>query len=138
VITRATVCIIDDDASVQRALRRLLQAADYDVLTCGSAEEFLALTGLPRPLCLLVDVRMRGMTGIDLQDVLHNSSRDIPIIFMSGHADAATIARATASGARFLAKPFEVDALLDALQHAFTQRRRHRDASNAQSHRYGE
>jgi FixJ family two-component response regulator len=111
-----TVCVIDDDRSVQRALRRLLQSAGYQVLLCSSAADFLELTDVPHPICLVVDVRMPGMTGLDLQAALSRQQRVLPIIMISGHADEGMILRATAAGAiAFLSKPFEEQALLDAL-----------------------
>ena len=115
----ARVCVIDDDPSVQRAIRRLLEWARYEVLLCSSAVEFLAITASPRLACLIVDVRMPGMTGTELQAALKGSPLDPPIIMMSGHADAAMIARAKAAGAvSFLCKPFEDVALLDAVERA--------------------
>jgi FixJ family two-component response regulator len=121
---KPNVCVIDDDPSVQRAMRRLLLAAGYRVMTYSSAEDFLALTELPHPICLIVDVRMPGMTGLDLQAAISGTSRDAPIVMISGHADAATVARATAAGAvSFLCKPFEDAALLEALQRAIEEDR---------------
>ena len=112
----STVCVIDDDRSVQRALRRLLEAAGYRVLLCSSALEFLDLTDLPFPICLIIDVRMPGMTGLDLQAALRRENRNIPIILISGHADETLVSRATSRDTvTFLSKPFEDHALLHAL-----------------------
>jgi FixJ family two-component response regulator len=122
---KPSVCVIDDDPSVQRSMRRLLHAAGYRVLVYSSAEEFLALPELPHPVCLVVDVRMPGMTGVDLQAAIAGTDRHAPIVMISGHADAATVARATAAGAvAFLCKPFEDDALLRALERGFEEDRR--------------
>jgi FixJ family two-component response regulator len=122
---KPTVCIIDDDVSVQRALRRLVQASGYQVMTCSSATEFLALTDLPHPICLVVDVRLPGMTGLDLQAALPAIGRDIPVVMISGHADTATILRALSAGAvSFLCKPFESETLLEALEQALRKDRR--------------
>lgn len=111
-----TVCVIDDDCSVQRALRRLLEVAGYRVLLCSSAAEFLELTDLPHPICLIIDVRMPGMTGIDLQAALIRENRHIPVIMVSGHADESLVLRASHPDmVAFLSKPFEDDALLHAL-----------------------
>jgi FixJ family two-component response regulator len=119
------VCIIDDDHSVQRALRRLLHSAGYRVLSCESAEDFLAMAAFPRPICLLVDVRMPGMTGADLQAALAGTRRDVPVVMISGHADATTINRVKAAGAvSCLSKPVEEDALLEALERAIEKDRR--------------
>jgi FixJ family two-component response regulator len=109
-------------------LRRLLQSAGYRVWLCGSAEEFLALCStiaMSRPICVVVDVRMPGLTGIDLQAVMSGTAFDPPLIMISGHADGATVARAIAAGAvSFLCKPFEDDALVDAVEVAIAEDRR--------------
>ena len=111
-----TVCVIDDDCSVQRALRRLLEVAGYRVLLFSSAAEFLELTELPHPVCLIIDVRMPGMTGIDLQAALTRENRHLPIIMVSGHADESVMLRATQPDTvACLSKPFEDQALLHAL-----------------------
>ena len=115
----ATVFVIDDDLSVLRSLRRLLTSAGYHVVACESAREFLALGELPRPSCLVTDVRMPGMTGLDLQDALRVAGRSLPMILSSGAADFATEARARAGGAvAFLSKPFDPDHLFAALEDA--------------------
>jgi two-component system response regulator FixJ len=111
-----TVCVIDDDASVQRAMRRLLQTAGYAVRVFASGVEFLQAPECPRPMCLVVDVRMPGMTGLDLQLALTGTPHDVPMVMISGDADAATIDRALAGGAiAFLPKPVEADTLFEAV-----------------------
>jgi FixJ family two-component response regulator len=130
-VQKRAVCIIDDDASVRRALRRLLHAAGYHVLSCSSAEEFLSLDKLPRPICLLVDLRMPGMTGIDLQFALTSTGRELSVVMVSGHADAATIDRALAAGAlSFLSKPVEELALLAAVERGIEADRRRLACAN--------
>jgi FixJ family two-component response regulator len=125
----ATVYVIDDDTSVRRALARLLNVAGYRVLTFESATAFLSLTVLERPLCLVVDVRMPGLTGFDLQDALKVEGRDCPIVFVTGHADAGMAARATAAGAlALLAKPVDDDALLEHVRMGLDRDRQHLDA----------
>ncbi|HEX7778355.1 MAG TPA: response regulator [Vicinamibacterales bacterium] len=114
-----TVFVVDDDLSVRQSLRRLLSSEGYDVVLCGSAAEFLAVTERPRPSCLVTDLRMPGTTGLDLQDALRRSGRELPIIVSSGQADAATVARVRAAGAvRFLVKPFDVLDLFAAIEEA--------------------
>ena len=114
-----TVFVVDDDLSVRQSLRRLLSSEGYDVVVCGSAAEFLALPERPRPSCLVTDLRMPGTTGLDLQDALRRSGRELPIIVSSGQADAATAARVRAAGAvRFLVKPFDVLDLFAAVDEA--------------------
>jgi two-component system response regulator FixJ len=119
-----TVVVIDDDLSVRRALARLLASAGYEVIICSSAEEFLAMPSIPRPACLVTDVRMPGMTGLDLLDVLCTRRPSLPIILVSGDADAGAAAHARAAGAvRFLLKPFSSEDLLGALAEALDRDR---------------
>lgn len=114
-----TVFVVDDDASVRQSMRRLLTSVGYDVVVCGSAAEFLSLPNRPRPSCLVTDLRMPGKTGLDLQEALRRSGRELPLIVSSGQADAATAARVRAAGAlRFLVKPFDVRDLLAAVSEA--------------------
>jgi FixJ family two-component response regulator len=119
------VIVVDDDPSVRRALRRLLGGAGYEVSTFASADECLQSDALERPACLVADVRMPGKTGFDLYANLVAMGIDVPVIFISGHDDPATVAQAMKAGAvRFLAKPMNADALLDALAHAIRTGRR--------------
>jgi two-component system, LuxR family, response regulator FixJ len=119
-----TVVVIDDDLSVRRSLTRLLAAAGYEVISCSSAEEFLAMSSVPRPACLVTDVRMPGMTGLDLLDVLRTRGPSLPMILISGDADANAMAHARAAGAvGFLLKPFASEDLLSALVEAFDRER---------------
>ena len=114
-----TVFVVDDDASVRQSMRRLLTSVGYDVVVCGSAAEFLSLPKRPRPSCLVTDLRMPDKTGLDLQEALRRSGRELPLIVSSGQADAATAARVRAAGAlRFLVKPFDVRDLLAAVSEA--------------------
>jgi two-component system response regulator FixJ len=119
-----TVFVVDDDSSVRRSLGRLLASASYRVVECASAEEFLALSDWARPSCVLTDVRMPGMTGIDLLEAIRARGGDIPIILSSGDVDAATAAQARAGGVtRFLSKPFAATELLAALAEAIERDR---------------
>ena len=122
--TCATVFVIDDDLSVRRSLGRLLMSAGYEVVACTSAEEFLGLSNLAHPSCLLTDVRMPGMTGLDLLEAIRVRGGDIPVILSSGDVDAATAAHARANGAfRFLLKPFASTELFAALEEAIERDR---------------
>jgi two-component system response regulator FixJ len=119
-----TVVVIDDDFSVRRSLDRLLESAGYSVVACSSAYEFLALANLERPACLVTDVRMPGMTGLDLLETIRVRGRDLPMILSSGDGDAATSAQAHAGGAvRFLLKPFDSDEFLAAVHEAIERDR---------------
>ena len=120
----ATVCIVDDDSSVRRGLERLLRSAGYRVETFASAREFLDRGDLDGLGCLVVDVRMPGESGLDLQQTLADQGRAIPMIFITGHGDIAMAVRAMKMGAvDFLTKPFDDQVLLDAVQQALRRER---------------
>ena len=111
------VYVIDDDASFRRAVSRLLRSAGLAVETLASAEEFLERPVVDRPSCLVLDVRMPGSSGMDLQVALREARRDIPIVFMTGHGDVSTGVRAMKGGAvDFLEKPFRAPDLLACVQ----------------------
>jgi FixJ family two-component response regulator len=117
--TRACIGIVDDDASILRALQRLLGAAGFTVQTFASGEELLASQQLDRFQCLVLDVHLTGLSGFDVQERLNEARRFIPIVFITAHDDAATRARARQSGAAlYLRKPFEKEALLGAIRRA--------------------
>lgn len=115
----AMVFVVDDDASVRKSLSRLASAAGYRVQAYASPREFLARRPEPGPSCLVLDVRMPGVTGLDLQQTLASAVHEIPIIFITGHGDIPTTVKAMKAGAvDFLAKPFAGKDLLDAIQRA--------------------
>ncbi len=121
----ATVIVVDDDPSVRRGLTRLLRAAGYNVETYASAREFLEAGNYGRAACLLLDVRMPGQNGLDLQDVLIAGGHDVPIVFITGHGDISVVVRAMKAGAvDVLLKPFDEQKLLKAIRQAISQRRR--------------
>jgi FixJ family two-component response regulator len=120
----STVYLIDDDVSVRRGLGRLLQAAGYNVVACDTPEAFLALPSLITPACVLLDVRMPKMTGLELQTALHDEGRTTPIVMMSGHVDASTRERALSAGAvAVLSKPVELNTLVRALERGLARDR---------------
>jgi FixJ family two-component response regulator len=120
----ATVFVVDDDLSVRRGLERLLRSDGYRVETFASAREFLERADLHGPGCLVVDVRMPGASGLDLQRALTAAGHDTPVIFITGHGDVSLASRAMAAGAvEFLAKPFDDEALLDAVRQALVRAR---------------
>ena len=122
--THDTIYLVDDDASVRRGLGRLLETAGYSVVTCDTPEAFLALMPFTAPACLLLDVCMPRMTGLELQGKLSDAGRHPPIVMMSGDADAATTERALSAGAvAVLAKPVEFDALVHALELGLARQR---------------
>ena len=128
---RALFFVIDDDASVRRGLERLLRSAGYAVETFASARAFLDRGDYARASCLVLDVRMPGQSGLDLQNVLVTAGYDIPILFITGHGDVAMAVQAIKAGAvDFLAKPFDDDVFLEAVHQATTKRRRGRSHSD--------
>jgi FixJ family two-component response regulator len=111
-----TIAVIDDDESVRRALRRLLRSTGLAVVTFATAEAFLEDGSQPPPDCLVLDVRLPGLSGLELQQRLAAAGRHIPIVFITAHEDEQTRRQALAAGAlEFLAKPFHEEVLLDAL-----------------------
>ena len=113
------IAVVDDDASVRRGLERLLRSAGYEVETYASVHAVLAADGLDGVACLVLDVRMPGPSGLDLQTVLAAEGRKIPIVFITGHGDISMAVRAMKAGAAdFLAKPFDADELFRAIEQA--------------------
>lgn len=112
--TPATVFVVDDDADVLRSLRFLFESAGHPVEVYGSAQEFLQAFDSSSPGCLVADVRMPGMSGVDLQAELGARGCAIPMIFISGHADVPIAVRAMKAGASdFIEKPYSDQILLD-------------------------
>jgi FixJ family two-component response regulator len=115
----ATVFVVDDDPDVRRALTRLLRAANFAVSPYGSAREFLAAHDPEAPGCLVLDVSMPGMNGLDLQQSLRAAGSERPIIFLTGSGDIPTSACAMQSGAvTFLTKPASDFELFEAVTEA--------------------
>ena len=116
------VLVVDDDPSVRKSLTRLLASADYAVEAFASAQEFLARAPHPGPCCLVLDVRMPGLTGIQLQELLAATGRRMSIVFVTGHADVPTSVKAMKAGAvDLLTKPVDVQDLIAAVQRAVTR-----------------
>ena len=117
--TEATVFVVDDDLSFRRSVERLIGLAGFKVRSFGSAREFLAAETPDVPSCLVSDVRMPGLSGLDLQRELTQIGRHIPIIFITGHGDIPMSVRAIKAGAvEFLTKPFGERELLEAIEQA--------------------
>jgi FixJ family two-component response regulator len=116
------VYIVDDDPSVRKSLTRLVAAAGYRVHAFASAREYLAREPSAGPSCLVLDVRMPGLTGLDLQKALAGSEHRTAIVFITGHGDIAMSVAAMKEGAvDFLTKPFAGKDLLDAIQRALAK-----------------
>jgi FixJ family two-component response regulator len=115
----ATVFVVDDDASVREALAGLIRSAGLKVETFASAQEFLARPRADGPCCLILDVRLPGLSGLDLQSRMSELDVQIPIVFITGHGDVPTTVKAMKAGAmEFLTKPFRDGDLLDAIAQA--------------------
>jgi RNA polymerase sigma factor (sigma-70 family) len=115
----ASVFVVDDDPSVRKSLTRLIESAGYTVEAFASARDFLKAATAAGPCCLVLDVRMPGMTGLDLQRTLAQAVHRIPIVFVTGQGDIPMTVTAMKAGAvDFLTKPFAARDLLDAVQRA--------------------
>jgi FixJ family two-component response regulator len=113
------VFIIDDDESVRRGLERLLRSVGLDVESFASSQQFIAWPLPDRPACVVLDLRLPGASGLEVQETLSRARRDLPVIFISGYADVASSVRALKAGAvDFLQKPFSDQALLDIVHDA--------------------
>ena len=114
-----TVCVVDDDISVRKSLSNLLKSAGYQTVSYSCGEDFLASDFSMLAACVLLDIRMKGMTGNVVQQVLKNSGRGISVICMSAHWDEQLVAEILANGAvGFLHKPFTGEALFQAVAKA--------------------
>jgi FixJ family two-component response regulator len=114
-----TVFVVDDDSAVRGAISRLLKSVGLKPVTYGSAQEFLDDYDRSTRGCLVLDVRMPGMGGLDLQQSLADKKVDIPIVIITGHADVPMAVRALQMGAvNFIEKPFSDQLLLDSIQQA--------------------
>jgi FixJ family two-component response regulator len=123
----AIVYVVDDDASFRKSVSRLLRTAGFEVEALASAKEFLEHPIVDRPSCLVLDVRMPGPSGMDLQSALQEAGRDIPIVFMTGHGDVSTSVRAMKGGAvDFLEKPFRAAELLACVERGLARNRQSR------------
>ena len=113
------IAVVDDDASMRGALRNLLRSVGFRAAAFASAEEFLQASQIQDTACAIVDVRMPGMSGLELQQHLATIQYPIPLIFITAHGDAEARARALRAGAvDFLYKPFSEEVLLRAIQSA--------------------
>ena len=131
----AIVFVIDDDASVRKSLKRLLDAACYKVELFTSASEFLARSAHDGPSCVVVDVRMPELNGIDFQKALIEGGREEQLVFITGHGDIPMCARAMKAGAvDFLPKPFKPKQLLESVERALTRSAEQRLRASAKTH----
>jgi FixJ family two-component response regulator len=118
------VYVVDDDPSVRKALERLFRSIGYECISFSSATEFLAGKRRDAPACLVLDVRLPGLSGLDLQRQMAEANMLIPIVFLTGHGDVPLSVRAMKAGAvDFLTKPFHEQDLLDAVRSALDRNR---------------
>ena len=128
----APVYVVDDDESVREAVGRLVRSGGWTAQTFGSAQEFLSGPWAVAPGCLILDVRLPGLSGLDLQERLAKSGVHTPIIFLTGHGDIPTSVRAIKAGAlEFLTKPYADEDLIAAIEQAFAGAERVRDEARA-------
>jgi len=122
--TEPVIFVVDDDAAVRDSIRRLIASVGLRVETFGSAGEFLTSSRAEAPGCLVLDVRLPDLSGLEFQRALAQSGVEIPIIFITGHGDIPMSVRAMKAGAvEFLTKPFRGQELLDAVQEAVAKDR---------------
>jgi len=115
--TGALVYVVDDDPSAREGVASLIRSAGLKATTFASAQEFLANPRPDMPSCLVLDVNLPGLSGLDLQQELTKSGDQIPIIFLTGHGDIPMTVRAVKAGAvDFLTKPFDDEDLLNAIR----------------------
>lgn len=117
--TDATVFVVDDDQAVRESLSRLMESVGHKVATYAGAQEFLDSYDPSRPGCVVLDIRMPGMSGLDLQEKLARDGVRIPVIIISGHGDVEKAVRAMKAGAvDFLRKPYKAKVLLERIRQA--------------------
>jgi FixJ family two-component response regulator len=121
---RPIVFVVDDELAVCISLQRLLRSVGLEAQTFPSAQEFLGVKRPDGPGCLVLDVRLPGLSGLDLQQELLDAKVDLPIIFITGHGDIPMTVRAMKAGAvEFLTKPVRDQDLIDAIQHGIEKHR---------------
>jgi FixJ family two-component response regulator len=129
------VFVIDDNESMRKSLQRLLTGADYEAETFSSASAFLSRSPYFGPACVVVDVKMPGLSGIDLQNALIQRRREEQLVFITGHGDIPTCARAMKAGAvDFLRKPFKPKELLNCVEAALARSAEQRQRAAEKGH----
>ena len=125
--SKPTVFVVDDDASVRKSLELLIGSAGWEPQTFASAREFLSSPPAAAPSCLVLDVNLPDLNGLDLQTRVSRERLDMPIIFITAYGDVAMTVRAMKAGAvEFLTKPFGGDALLAAIRSAVQTATQHK------------
>jgi FixJ family two-component response regulator len=120
--------VVDDDLLFRKAVARLLKAAGYQTALYNSGRELMQSSGLADPGCILLDLRMDGLDGLELQQRLNGTACALPIVFLTGHGDVPTSVKAIKAGADdFLLKPVSKTTLVDAVEHALSRCRKQLD-----------
>ena len=128
--SRPIVFVVDDEPAICLSLKRLVRSVGLEAQTFNSAQEFLRSDRPEGPGCLVLDVRLPGLSGLDLQKELADAKVDLPIIFMTGHGDIPMSVRAMKAGAvEFLTKPFRDQDMVDAIQHGIEKHKAARQHS---------
>jgi FixJ family two-component response regulator len=131
-LSNAVIAVVDDDASVRQGLERLIRSAGFQAETFASAQEFLARRWADPPSCLVLDLQLPGLSGLDLQKRMAEIGLITPIVFVTGHGNIPSSVRAMKAGAiEFLTKPFDEQALLTAIQEAIERDRSTREEQAA-------
>ena len=122
-----TIAIVDDDPSVRKGLERLIRSVGWKTETFGSAQEFLASARPEAPTCIVLDLQLPGLSGLELQKQMTEAGVETPIVFLTGHGDIPASVKAMKAGAiEFLTKPVDEQDLLNAIQEAIEHDRRTR------------
>ncbi len=133
-MTESTVYVVDDNPAILKSIGLLIQSVQMNAVTCTTAREFLEVYDPDRPGCLVLDVRMPDMSGLELQEILNARGMEIPIVIVTGHADVPVAVRAVKNGAvDFIEKPFSDQVMLDAIHQALRldqEKRHHREEAN--------
>jgi FixJ family two-component response regulator len=125
--SNAIIAIVDDDSSAREGLESLIQSAGWRAETFASAQDFLDRPGAEAPSCLVLDLQLPGLSGLDLQKRMAEVGLEIPIVFLTGHGNIPASVKAMKAGAvEFLTKPFDEEELLQAIQEAIQRNRRSR------------
>lgn len=129
-----TIYVVDDEAAVRDALSLLLETGGWPVATYASADDFLASCRPEARGCVVLDLNMPGLNGLEAQDRLHEQGINLPVIILTGHADVPAAVRALKHGALdFIQKPFREEALLEVVERALAEDRRNSAASRERS-----
>lgn len=133
-MSKPVIFVIDDDAPIREALEGLIRSIQFDVETFGTTEEFLKFKRPDAPGCIILDVRLPGLNGLDFHRALVRSGIDLPVIFITGHGDVPMSVRAIKAGAiEFLTKPFRHQDLIDAIHLGIERDRLRRQTAKTSS-----